>query len=38
MDHNQFWHLVDSTRGQPDRAAKLAEMLAARPTTSSASG
>jgi hypothetical protein len=29
MDHNQFWHLVDSTRGQPDRVAKLAESLAA---------
>src|SRR6478752_2589958 len=29
MDLNQFWHLVDSTRGQPDRAAKLAELLAA---------
>jgi hypothetical protein len=29
MDYLQFWHLVDSTRGQPDRAEKLAKMLEA---------
>ncbi|HKB04396.1 MAG TPA: DUF4240 domain-containing protein [Gemmataceae bacterium] len=27
MDYLQFWHLVDSTRGQPDRAEKLSELL-----------
>jgi hypothetical protein len=31
MDYDTFWHLVDSTRGQPDRAAQLAEALAAYP-------
>jgi hypothetical protein len=27
MDYLQFWHLVDSTHGQPDRAEKLAKLL-----------
>jgi hypothetical protein len=27
MDYLQFWHLVDSTRGQEDRAEKLAKLL-----------
>ncbi|HKB01291.1 MAG TPA: DUF4240 domain-containing protein [Gemmataceae bacterium] len=27
MDYPQFWHLVDATRGQPDRAEKLARLL-----------
>jgi hypothetical protein len=27
MDYLQFWHLVDSTRGQADRAEQLAKML-----------
>jgi Protein of unknown function (DUF4240) len=31
MDYLQFWHLVDSTRGQPDRAEQLAELLEAYP-------
>jgi Protein of unknown function (DUF4240) len=30
MDYTQFWQLVDSTRGQPDRAEKLAKILEAR--------
>ena len=29
MDDLHFWHLVDSTRGQPDRAEALAGLLAA---------
>ena len=29
MDYDQFWHLVDSTRGQPDRAERLAKLLEA---------
>jgi hypothetical protein len=29
MDYLAFWHLVDSTRGQPDRAEKLAKLLEA---------
>ena len=28
MDVDHFWHLVDSTRGQPDRAEALARLLA----------
>jgi hypothetical protein len=27
MDYEQFWQLVDSTRGQPDRAEQLAKLL-----------
>jgi len=27
MDYAHFWHLVDSTRGQPDRAERLTEVL-----------
>jgi hypothetical protein len=27
MDYREFWRLVDSTRGQPDRAEKLAKLL-----------
>jgi hypothetical protein len=27
MDYVKFWQLVDSTRGQPDRAEKLAKLL-----------
>jgi hypothetical protein len=29
MDYPEFWHLVDSTRGEPDRAEKLARLLEA---------
>jgi Protein of unknown function (DUF4240) len=31
MDYQQFWDLVDSTRGQPDRAETLAKLLEAYP-------
>src|SRR4051812_3141428 len=29
MDTDRFWHLLDSTRGQPDRAEALAKLLTA---------